>query len=258
MIPKSLGIIGVGTIGGSIGLRARRNGIYVAGYDIDSSALEEARNAGAIDAGADRDEVVRHAEVLVLAAHLGPTLCEIESLRAQTEAMPALIVDVASVKAPVVAVARGLEHFVATHPMAGSERSGVSAARADLFEGRPWAYVPTGDSQLDARASDFIVSMGGLSVAMSADEHDRVVAITSHVPQMVAYCYAKVLHEERDAERLCGPVARELLRIAKIRPAMWRDIFAANSANIERDLRRLCAELQAAADDLAASTKFSD
>jgi prephenate dehydrogenase len=253
LTPKILGIFGVGLIGGSIGLRARRNGLEVLGYDSDRAALEEARAAGAIDAIVTHDELLDRAGVLVIAAHLGATLGEIQRLLEKGGPVCALVLDVASVKAPVLAAARGVQNFVATHPMAGSERSGVGSARADLFEGRPWAYVPAGDAQLDTRACDFIVSLGGVPLAIGAEEHDRIVAITSHVPQVFAYRYARLLREkEGNAERLCGPVARELLRIAGMNPAMWREIFSANATNIESDLRRLAAELEAAADELSA------
>jgi prephenate dehydrogenase len=138
--------------------------------------------------------------------------------------------------------------------MAGGERSGASNARADLFEGHPWAYVPSGDAKLDIRACDFIVSLGGVPLAMSAEEHDRIVAITSHVPQVFAYRYARLLREkEGNAERLCGPVAREMLRIASMNPVMWGEILSANATNVESDLRRLAAELEAAADELSAA-----
>ncbi len=254
MTPKVLGIFGVGLIGGSIGLRARRNGLEVLGYDSDPAALEEARAAGAIDTIVTRDEVSERAGVLVIAAHLGATLRESERLRERGDAPCALILDVASVKSPVVAAAQGLKNFVATHPMAGGERSGASNARADLFEGHPWAYVPSGDAKLDIRACDFIVSLGGVPLAMSAEEHDRIVAITSHVPQVFAYRYARLLREkEGNAERLCGPVAREMLRIASMNPVMWGEILSANATNVESDLRRLAAELEAAADELSAA-----
>jgi prephenate dehydrogenase len=252
LTPKVLGIFGVGLIGGSIGLRARRNGLEVFGYDPDPSALEQARVAGAIDAVASFDELPHRADVLVIAAPLGATLDEIERLRERGDALCALMLDVASVKAPVVAAARGLKNFVASHPMAGSERSGASNARGDLFEGRPWAYAPTGDAQLDARACTFIVSLGALPLAIGAEDHDRIVAIASHVPQVVAFRYARLLREEPGAEKLCGPVARELLRIASMDPAMWREILSANATNVESDLRRLAAELAVAADELAA------
>jgi prephenate dehydrogenase len=247
-----LGIIGVGAIGGSIGMRARRNRLVVTGYDLDPAALDDARRAGAIDMVSTHDDLLRRCDTIVIAAHLQATLGEIAALYKLHDVAASLIIDVASVKVPVVAAATRLRNFVATHPMAGSERSGMRGARADLFQGRPWAYVPTGDAALDARASQFIMLLGGLPLAMSAGAHDRIVAITSHVPQIVAYRFARLLGEsDRDAERLCGPVGRELLRIAKMNPEMWREIFAANSANIERELRRLSAELTGAADELA-------
>lgn len=243
---KAVGIFGVGAIGGSIGLRARQNGAHVIGADSDLAALDAAREVGAIDEVATVDELPHAVEVLVLAAYLQPTLEEIQRLKRVSPSVPELIVDVASVKVPVVRAASGLRNFVATHPLAGTEKSGARAARVDLFEGRTWANVPTGDGTLDARASAFIESMGAVPFAISAEEHDRAVALTSHVPQIVAWCYAELLRAERaDVEKLCGPVARELLRIAGMTSAMWRDVLSANAANIEPQLRNLIRDLDA-------------
>ena len=105
----------------------------------------------------------RTADECVIAAHLEPTLLELERLARASEPTPALVLDVASVKVPVVSAARGLHNFVATHPMAGTERSGAGAARAELFAGCAWAYVPSGDARLDARAREFIRSVGGVA-----------------------------------------------------------------------------------------------
>jgi prephenate dehydrogenase len=248
-----LGILGVGVIGGSIGLRARGNGVQVVGADSDPVALDTARNVGAIDAVVAPEMLSRLADIVVIAAHLEPTLREIARL-ANEPSGPALLLDVASVKVPVAGAAKALSNFVATHPMAGSERSGPSAARPDLFEGCSWAYVPTGDRELDARACRFIESLGGIPVAMTAEEHDRLVALTSHLPQVLALCYARMLRAAgENAEQLCGPVARELLRISGMSAAMWGDILQANAHNIEPELRRLSRELDAAADALAHS-----
>jgi prephenate dehydrogenase len=250
----AVGILGVGAIGGSIGLRARRNGASVIGADCDAAAAEEARALGAIDTVATAEELPRVAEVVVIATYLEPTLREIERLAASAVSRPKLIVDVASLKLPVVRAATGLQNFVATHPMAGIERSGVRAARPDLFDGRTWAYVPTGDDELDGRASAFIVSMGAAPFAISAEDHDRAVALTSELPQLVASCYAKLLRASADGvEELCGPVARELLRISGMSFAMWRDILQANAANIEPQLHELIGELESAAAALARS-----
>jgi prephenate dehydrogenase len=251
-VTATVGVFGAGAIGGSIGLRARRNGARVIGADCDSAALELAREVGAVDRIASAEQLPKIVGVLVLAAHLQPTLDEIERLKRVGGSMPSLIIDVASVKAPVVHTARGLRNFVATHPMAGTERSGPGAARGDLFEGSTWAYVPTADNELDARAREFIEAMGAIPFEMSAEEHDRVVAITSHVPQIVAWCYAKILRAQGPgAEKLCGPVAKELLRISNMSSEMWRDILKANAENIEPELRMLVDELRAASDYLA-------
>lgn len=248
----TIGILGVGAVGGSIGLRARRNGLRVLGADVNDSALTQAFAAGAIDARAGADEMAGQVETYVIAAHLEPTLREIERLRGGAVKGPALIIDVSSVKVPVAQAAAGLRNFVATHPMAGTERSGISAARPDLFEGRPWAYVPSGDRELDERAGSFIETMGAVPFAILADEHDLAVALSSHVPQLVASCYAEIVaSSDTVARQLRGPVACELLRISGMSFDMWRDVFQANAGNIERPLRFLGRELQRVADALA-------
>lgn len=233
-------------------MRARRNGDHVVGADRDDAGLEAALEIGAIDAATSADNLANDVDVLVIATHLEPTLREIARLaREGTRAL--LIVDVASVKAPVAAAARGLKNFVATHPMAGTERSGVRAARADLFEGRTWAYVPSGDTELDRRAEGFIASLGALPVAMSAREHDAIVALTSHLPQIVGSCYGSaLLGAGARAELLYGPVARELSRISTMGFEMWRDVLLANAANLEPELRRFAGDLERVAAVLAA------
>ena len=247
-----LGIFGVGLIGGSIGLRARCNGAWVVGWDCDPSALEAALALGAIDAITEAQELYRTADVVVIATHLESTLDELGRLAREPQSQPTLVVDVSSVKAAVVRAARSLKNFVATHPMAGSERSGVAAARADLFDGCSWAYVSSGNEALDEHACELIRGSGGAPLAIEAEEHDRVVALKSHLPQVVASQYAALVYRrEPDARQLCGPVARELLRIADMNPAMWREILKANAHNVEPLLHRLATELQAAADAIS-------
>jgi prephenate dehydrogenase len=250
MSARTIGLFGVGLIGGSIGMRARANGARVLGYDRDPAALAQAHACGAIDAAASEDELTQLADVLILAAHLEPTLEKLAALRREYRPRATLVMDVASVKVPVVAAARGLANFVATHPLAGSERAGARAARADLFEGRSWPYVPSGEERLDRHAREFIAALGGVPFALSAEEHDRAVGLTSHLPQLLAVAYARLMRDRDVDERLCGPVARELLRISKMSFAMWRDILRANARNIDPGLRELSAALISAADSL--------
>jgi prephenate dehydrogenase len=234
-----VGIFGTGLIGGSIGLRLRAAGTRAIGYDADAQALDEARRVGAIDEAVTHEELYAQADTIVIAVHLDGTLSEIARLSARPPERVQLIVDVASVKRPVCAAAERLARFVATHPMAGSERSGAAAARADLFESRTWAYVPSAGAGLDERARSFIASLGGVPFAIGAEEHDRIVAFTSHVPQLLAWAYADQARERfGDAcEPLAGAAARELLRLGRSEMTMWREILRANRANVARELR---------------------
>jgi prephenate dehydrogenase len=249
---RIVGIIGTGSIGGSIGKRLREGDTFdVFGYDTNPAAIAAALATGAIDAGVTREELYARADVVVIASHLDATVTEIQRVRLEGPVRADLILDVASVKLPVTQAAAGIPNFVATHPMAGSERSGASAARPDAFEGRAWAYVPSRDEQLDERARLFIESLGGVPVAVEAAEHDRIVALTSHVPQLVGSCYAHRLRERGEtADALCGPVARELLRVSQMNFSMWRAILRSNAPNIEPELRLLAEALLDAADAL--------
>jgi prephenate dehydrogenase len=252
----TLGIIGSGMIGGSMGIRARELGWRVIGFDVDPSAAEEARVRGAIDEMGTRDDIMRRADVIVIAAHISGTLAEIARLRSAPPLMARLIVDISSVKAPIVEAARGLTNFVATHPMAGRERSGPAAASRDVFEGKTWLYVPSDDRDLDWRAVEFIGAFGAIPVEADAFEHDRIVALTSHLPQVFATLFtARMLRHpdfskgDRRIEAFMGPTARELQRLSRSSEAMWRDILQANHENIARELRALARDLQ----DMAAS-----
>jgi prephenate dehydrogenase len=249
-----VGVFGVGLIGGSVALRARANGSVTVGYDDDPTALAAALDVGALQEAVARDALYERSEIVVIAAHLNATIAEVERLSKWKPLRARLIVDVGSVKVPVCAAAATLAHFVGTHPMAGSERSGAAAARADLFEGRMWAFVPSGDRQLDERARTFIASLGALPAAVEAAEHDGIVAFTSHVPQIAAWTYGEMARGFTGQlfDRLTGPAARELLRLGRSEFPMWRDILRANRANVAPKLRSLGQRLVVAAGRLEA------
>jgi prephenate dehydrogenase len=235
-----VGIVGTGLIGGSIGLRARELGFATIGYDPSDAAARAALAAGVIDEYVARGELLARADIVAIAAPVDGTIGEIAALRESPPIRASLVLDVASVKAPIVHAARGLANFVATHPMAGSEASGASAARADLFDGRNWLYVPPGNATVESKAQTFIESMGATPVAVDAQEHDRIVALTSHVPQLIAFAFARRVRDLGPAaEPMYGPVARELLRIGKSNPGVWDSILKANGANVSAELRLL-------------------
>ena len=237
----TLGIIGTGLIGGSIGMRAREFGLHVIGCDADTRAAEEAVQCGAIGESVSRDTLLERANIIVIAAHAAGTIAHLEHMRYVQPRNAQLIIDIASVKAPVVEAARGVRNFVPTHPMAGRERSGPTAAARDAFEGKTWLYVPTGDRELDWRAVEFIGAFGASPVEINAEEHDRIVAFTSHLPQVFATLFARRASPEREA--FMGPVAREFMRLSRSSPAMWHDILEANAQNIASELRALSTDL---------------
>lgn len=238
-----LGIIGTGLIGASIGLAARERGWDVLGCDRDPAAASSALRNAAIARIAERDEIYAVADVVAIAAHVSGTLEEIASLRRRALRDDQLIIDVASVKAPIERAADGIATFVPTHPMAGGERRGPDAARSDLFEGRVWCYVPTSDELRTAQARVFVEALGAISLEVDAREHDAIVALTSHLPQFIAYAFNQCVSERASSDpalvdALCGPAARELLRLGRSSPQMWDEIFAANREALQSELQR--------------------
>lgn len=247
-----LGIIGTGLIGGSIGMRGRANGWHAIGYDVEQRVAEEAQACGAIDRAVSLEDVLADSEIVAIAAHTRATITLLDHLRAAPPRTARLIVDVSSVKAPIVHAARGVANFVATHPMAGRECSGPGNASADLFEGKSWFYVPTGDRELDWRAVEFVGSLGGVPVEADAAEHDRVVALTSHLPQVIATLFGSTV-PSTVSQAYLGPAARELLRLSRSNMEMWSEVLRANRTNVCTALRGFAADLLDLADVYASA-----
>ena len=239
-----IGIYGAGLIGGSVAAKARELGAFVYAADRDAGTLAQARRLGLIDAVApDLETLVAQSEVVVIATPVDAALAALRELegRSWSEDFPKLLIDVASVKAPFAAVR--VEGYVATHPFAGSERSGPAAADPALFERRPWAYVPPSDRLLEERAVGFITALGGVPVAVEAGRHDEIAAITSHLPQLLSIALGVVVGELEDplAERLAGTGLRSMLRLARSNPEMWAPILAHNAARIVPAMREAAA-----------------
>jgi prephenate dehydrogenase len=240
-----VGIIGTGLIGSSIGLACRERGDTVLGFDWDTLTLKFAVRTGVIDAAARRYEIYETCDAVVIALPLGATIQEVRDLREREFRPDQFVIDVASVKTGVEEAGRDIEAFVPTHPMAGSEKGGPGAARADLFEGRWWCYVSTRDERRTQMARAFIDRLGAFPCGVDAHEHDRIAALTSHMPQLVAYAFKQCIDgfvssaEAGTVNALCGPVAQELLRIAASSHHMWDPIFEANASAIEEALEQL-------------------
>ncbi len=245
-----LGIAGLGVLGCSIALRYRSQYLQaqVIGFDPKSEHLEIARSREAITATADSLETLAaQVDILVLAAPLAYIIQMLDRLSSGST-LPQLIMDVASVKAQVVAAGSKLPAFVGTHPMAGSELTGPRAARAELFVGRPWAYIATDNRDASEQARAFIEMMGANAIAVDAAAHDALVARTSHLPQTLATLLAMQALREPTLG-IFGQGLLDMTRLAHSADSVWGDIYAANADAVVHELtqfQQLLAEFSAA------------
>jgi prephenate dehydrogenase len=248
-----LGIAGVGLIGGSIALRAHAAGATVIGYDRDPEALRAATAAGALDATApDLASLAERCAVVAIALPVDVTVAVLAATPQLQK--PELVFDVASVKAPVVAAARELKHFVASHPLAGRETGGFAAADAALFEDRTWAIVPASDAAAQARLEILVRALGARPLVLEAADHDRLVAVSSHLPQLLSVALGAQLAATADGDArvydLCGPGMQSMLRLAHSDAELWAQIAQANAAAAAEALDAVAAALEAMATGL--------
>ena len=245
-------ISGTGLIGTSIALGLRDLGWDTLGWDANSDALAGAVSAGAVDpvesiAAAD----LGPDDLLVLASPPSSILAAVSDLDSK-----ALVIDVASVKGPIIQVVR-TPRFVGTHPMAGREVTGPDAARAALFRGATWVIVPNGADETDVEHVERIVTdLGARPVRMSAAEHDAAVARISHVPQILAAALLEGAGEVPGAMDLAAGSFRDLTRVASSDPEVWLDILSANRREVTDAIEWLRARLAAvvASDDQLAES----
>jgi len=243
---KTAAVIGTGLVGTSVALALSRHGVTVHLADRDESAARTANSLGAGSLGLP-DVPVDLAILAVPPAHIGDALEQ-----AQARGLAACYTDVASVKAGPQrdAAMRGLDltTYIGGHPLAGREKSGPLAARADLFEGRPWVLTPTPSSGRSAlnSALELISMCGAVPVLMDAADHDRAVALISHTPHLVsAVMAARLEYASEDATRIAGPGLRDVTRIAAGDPALWEEILTANATAVADILDEYAADLAA-------------
>ncbi len=242
-------VLGVGLIGGSIGMAARRRlGVEVVGYDPDPATVAEARRKGAIGRGAASVEAAcAGAAVIFCAAPVGrlPELAQAALAAAEPDAV---LTDVGSTKRGIVAVVGDDERFIGGHPLAGAETAGVENARVDLFEGARWYLTPTDRSSglLYDRLQRTISGLGARPQAIDPESHDRVMATVSHMPHVLANALAaEAATALTGSERLpeVGPSFRDTTRVAGANPPIWADIYTANADavadSVESVARRL-------------------
>ena len=248
MAIRQITIIGTGLIGGSLALALRKKKFAgrIVGCDREGT-LERARMRGAIDDGtANPADAVHGSQIVVLAT---PVLAICDLIERVGPVLPAraLLTDVGSTKTAVVERALKVfgknagKRFLAGHPMAGKEMSGVDFADADLFKNAVWFLSPLPDQNLNeglfAELAGWIDAIGARIAMLPAEEHDRLCAWISHLPQMISTALAAALVEEFGAEAPVlaagGRALQEMTRISASPYSMWRDVAISNKKNLQ-------------------------
>jgi prephenate dehydrogenase len=249
---KNVAIVGVGLIGGSFALALRAAGFTgrIAGVS-SQAAIQEGLERGAIDVGESLETAVAQASLIYLAQPIGRILDTLHRLDALVRP-DALVTDVGSTKQLIVSTARATLRrcqFLGGHPMAGKETRGAASADANLFRGRPYVLTPGHPAELSTPGAaaflDIVEHMGAHRVVLGAEEHDRLVAYSSHVPQLASTALAATIAEHSpESRKVAGPGLLDTTRLALSSYDLWRDIVATNAAGIEDALTAYIQKLE--------------
>lgn len=255
-----LAVIGCGLIGSSVARAAAASGAVssIALYDADAAVLARAAALGLGEAAGSASEAARGADLIILATPVGAMGFAAEAMAAGI-GEGAVVSDVGSTKRAVIdAVAPHIPahaFFIPGHPIAGTEQSGPDAGFASLFEGRWAAITPLPDprpayAEAAVRLAAFWSRLGAKVETMDPDRHDLVLAITSHVPHLIAYCIVATAEDleqvtEQEVVKYSAGGFRDFTRIAASDPTMWRDVFLANRDAVLEILGRFSEDLSA-------------
>jgi prephenate dehydrogenase len=251
---RQITIVGTGLIGGSFALALKKHRFAgrVIGCD-RAPILERARKNGVIDHGyRNAIQASRGSQVVLLATPVGAIMDLVRSLG---PALPpnTLLADVGSTKSEILACARQVfgtnvaRRFLAGHPMAGKEQSGVESADPDLFQGAAWFVTPSAGQKIFAGLSGefvkYVEKTGARIVSMNSDAHDQLCAWISHLPQMISTALAAALVEEYGEGAplldIAGRGLRQMTRLSASPYSMWRDVSLTNKDNLQNALWKL-------------------
>lgn len=255
---KRIALIGIGLIGSSIAHAARRAGLVdrIVGSARTKATRDTAVRLGIVDESfEDPGEAVAGADLVVICVPVGASEAVAKQIASQV-APGAIVTDVGSVKAAVIAAMSphipSHAHFVPGHPIAGTEQSGPESGFAELFDGRWCILTPEAKADKDAvsKLAAFWKALGSKVEIMDAEHHDLVLAITSHVPHLIAYNIVNTAaHLERVTDRevikFSAGGFRDFTRIASSDPTMWRDVFLNNKDAALEMLARFTEDLSA-------------
>jgi len=257
---NTVAIVGTGLIGASFGLALREAGFQGSILGVSSErAIADAIAAGAIDRGVPLSEAAEQADLVFLSQAIGRILDTIRHLDPLLKP-GALVTDAGSTKTEIVDLGRQLirrGQFLGGHPMAGKESRGAAAAEGGLFRGRTWALTPDEPAELETDPARqfraWLDRIGARVVLLDSEEHDRTVALTSHLAQLastaLAATAAEMLPDGRHL-RLAGPGLHDMTRLALSSYDLWRDILATNPEHIDRALARYIQKLEYLRDNL--------
>jgi prephenate dehydrogenase len=243
---ERLAVVGTGLIGTSVALAAGRAGTRTRGFDPDSGVLQRAAARGAIEPAQSLAEAVADAEIVVVAVPVGAAPAVVQEVL-DAAGSDVVVTDVASTKRSLASIED--PRFVPGHPVAGGATGGPARAAADLFDEATWFLTPTEASSAEsvAQVERFVASLGARTVRTDAAAHDRLLALTSHLPHALANLLMLLVAEaaaDDDAPlAFAGASLREMTRLAGANAPVWSDIFLGNADEIASALGRLRASL---------------
>lgn len=245
---QRVAIVGVGLIGASFGLALRKAGYTGSIIGVSSArSIEAAKKCGAIDEGAALEDAAASSDLIFLSQ---PILGIIETLkRLNLLVKPgALVTDAGSTKAAIAdAAAQYLTNgtFIGGHPMAGKEQRGAEAADADLFRNRPWILTSSREHPIAMEFRAWLDKIGARVRILDAATHDRLVAWSSHLPQLASTALAAAIHDRQpDAATVAGPGLTDMTRLAMSSYDLWHDILETNQTEVAAALDAYIAKLQ--------------
>ena len=268
---KKLVIFGVGLIGGSVALALKKAGsdTHIVGVGRSTESLDKALKLGVIDEKVDAQDFpnetqanihaapslsksISDADLVLIAAPVAQTGAILHSIKPHL-GKDTVITDAGSTKGDVLAAAQNIlgaqfSQFVGAHPIAGAEKSGVSAAKADLFIGKNVVLTPTPETNIHGvrRATELWQACGAKVSEMTAETHDSIFAAVSHLPHLLAFALVDDIAKRPNAAQLFSFAAsgfRDFTRIAGSSPEMWRDISLANKTALLSEINAFEAEL---------------
>jgi prephenate dehydrogenase len=251
---ERLAVVGTGLVGTSVALAAGRTGTRCRGFDADRGVLERAAGRGAVEPASSLAEAVAEAELVVVAVPVGAAPAVVREVL-DAAGRSVVVTDVASTKRPLASIAD--PRFVPGHPVAGGATGGPARAAADLFDAATWFLAPTEATSAESVGivERFVASLGARAVRTEAAAHDRLLALTSHLPHALANLLmlrvAEAAAEDDAPLAFAGASLREMTRLAGANAPVWTDIFLGNADEIAAALSGLRSSLDELAKALA-------